>query len=144
MWLIARILLTGLALLAFLGRRWAYGLFLVLALAWLPARAGFHLVAPVCEGIPSFALAMFSFTNLAHIVLFAVFFLMTVIQLPGPPQGAARLGWAAVVTVAMGAAVELLEGVAQTGHCRLRDLLPDAAGAALGAAAWLVWRKLFR
>jgi hypothetical protein len=42
---------------------------------------------------------------------------------------------AAVMTLAMGALVEVAEGVTGSGNCRLPDLLPDALGAALGAAA---------
>lgn len=41
------------------------------------------------------------------------------------------LGWAALATLVMGALAELAEGATQTGHCRMRDLVPDLAAAAL-------------
>jgi VanZ family protein len=49
---------------------------------------------------------------------------------------------AAVAVLAMGVYVEVAEGVTGMGHCRLRDLVPDAAGALVGAVAWVVFRKL--
>jgi hypothetical protein len=46
----------------------------------------------------------------------------------------------------MGALLELAEGISGLHHCRLRDLLPDAAGAVLGwgvlwagQASWRAW-----
>ena len=39
----------------------------------------------------------------------------------------------------MGLFVELAEGISGEGHCRMRDLVPDAAGALLGAVYVLLW-----
>lgn len=119
----------------------AYVAFALLSLLSFPARAGFHLVRPVCELLVGPSLAFHSFTNVPHIVLFGLFFLLTRRQLDGTHASA----WAAAATVGMGALVELAEGVSATGHCRLRDLLPDAAGALLAWAVWhaalAVWRR---
>ena len=38
--------------------------------------------------------------------------------------------------------VEVAEGITGRGHCRLRDLVPDAAGALLGALVLVSMRKL--
>jgi hypothetical protein len=42
----------------------------------------------------------------------------------------------------MGALVEVAEGLSGRGHCRFRDLIPDSAGALLGATAVLLWREV--
>ena len=88
------------------------------------------------------------FQNTPHIVLFALCFFLA----------RAQFGWyktenranrranrgAFLLTLGVGGLVELAEGVSGSGHCRLRDLLPDAAGALLGwvalAAPMAVWR----
>ena len=127
---IAGVLIFVFGGLAFLGKRWAYALFVLLSLAYIPARTGFQLQWPHCEGVPSLALAAFSLNNYAHIVLFALFFLVTVMQFP--VRGGSALAWSALSTLVMGVFVELLEGATQTGHCRLRELVPDTAAAALG------------
>ena len=126
--------------LAFLGWRWAYALFVLLGLAYIPARTGFHLHFPECQGVPSFALAMFSLTNYAHLILFTVFFLMTVRQFR--VRNSTALGWAALATVVMGALVELAEGATRTGNCRLRDLVPDTAATVIGAVIVLASQRI--
>src|SRR5205809_6239993 len=60
----------------------------------------------------------------------------------------ARGVWALVSTLLVAALVEIAEGMTGGGrgqvHCRVRDLVPDAAGA-LGAALLLaVWSRLTR
>ena len=122
-------LLTAVCLVLALARlRWAYAGFVALALLSFPARLGFVGTPRACEGLVSLGLALYSFRNLPHILLFAGFFLLTRRQLVGQRAGA----WAAAGTLVMGALVELAEGASGAGHCRLRDMLPDAAGAALG------------
>jgi hypothetical protein len=76
-------------------------------------------------------------TNYAHIVLFAVFFVMTTRQL----RMNTRAAWfcAGIATVVMGALVEGAQAVTGSGHCRVRDLVPDAAGALLGAGLVFLW-----
>ena len=67
---------------------------------------------------------------------------MTLAQFP------ARRGLGAVVaaaaTLALGLAAEVEQGAFGQGHCRLRDLAPDALGALLGVALWVAWRRLRR
>ena len=133
MWVlaVARILLVVLAL---RGKRWAYVLFIVLGLAYFPLSVGFHLQPRGCQLAFDARHAAFSLTNYPHIVLFGLFFMLSAVHFGGRQwTGRSALTRAAVVTVAMGAAVELAEGVTGNGNCRLRDLIPDSAGIALGA-----------
>jgi hypothetical protein len=85
-------------------------------------------------------LAIYSLTNYAHIVLFVLFFLMTSAQFrmshwPG-------FAWSALAGITMGILVELAEGVSGNHHCRLRDLIPDAAGIVLGSGTVYLWNRI--
>lgn len=111
------------------GIRWAYLIFVVIAVLRIPARTGFQLQTPVCDLTLSLATAALSFTNYAHMILFALFFLITWAQMSRSPAGFA---WATLATLLMGAIVELEQGATRTGNCRARDLIPDALGALLG------------
>jgi hypothetical protein len=124
-----------LAVLALRGARWAYVTFIVTGLAYFPMRAGFRLDPHACELAFGPRLAALSLTNYPHEVLFALFFVLSAVHFGGR-HWAARpaLVRAAVMTLAMGALVELAEGITGRGHCRLRDLIPDSVGALAGAA----------
>ncbi len=62
---------------------------------------------------------------------------------PGPASSrTADFAWAALATIAMGALVEVGQGVSGKGHCRLRDLIPDAAGVLLGSVLVLLWKRI--
>lgn len=125
-----------LALLALYGVRWAYVTFVSLGLLFFPARVGFRIHPQPCELVVDIPLAIFSLTKYAHIALFAVFFVLTFVQFRR--SNPSRWAWAALATVVMGVLVELAEGVSGTGHCRLRDLIPDSVAILPGAAiAWL-------
>ena len=76
-----------------------------------------------CEWTFDRALAARSLTNYAHIVLFAVFFLLTCAQLPNVRKA---LAWSAGACFVMGLFVELAQGMTGAGHCRMRDLIPDS------------------
>lgn len=52
----------------------------MLGLLYFPVSVGFRLNPRPCELMPNLALALFSLTNYAHIVLFVLFFLMTIAQ----------------------------------------------------------------
>ena len=130
------------AILAFRGVRWAYISFIVLGLLYFPLSVGFHLNPKPCEGVPNVALAIYSFSNYQHIVLMALFFVMTFVQFRTSHWSS--FVWAAVASIAMGALVELAQGIAGKGHCRLRDLIPDTTGAAIGAMVVLLWITLRR
>src|SRR5206468_12062380 len=72
-----------------------------------------------------------SLSNYGHIIPFSFFFLMTTRQLR--VSGWQRFGWSIALTMAMGAAVEMAEGLSGTHHCKAIDLVPDFIGALLGA-----------
>ncbi len=129
-----------LSILSLRGKRWAYITYVVLGLLYFPASVGFRLNPQPCEGIPNLPLAVYSLTNYGHIVLFVWFFLMTSAQF----RMSRWLGyaWAAAACMAMGILVEVAEGVSGTHHCRLRDLIPDAAGVVLGAGIVFLWNRM--
>jgi hypothetical protein len=131
-----------LGILSLRGVRWAFITFVVLGLLYFPASMGFRLNPQPCELTPNLALAIFSLTNYKHIVLFVLFFLMTSAQLRMRHWSA--FAYAALAAITMGALVELAEGISGNGHCRLRDLIPDAVGIVLGAGIIFLWNRLSR
>jgi hypothetical protein len=132
----------ALAIVAMLGKRWAYVAFVVLGLLYFPASVGFHFHPRACELALDVPLALFSLSNYAHIRMFGWFSLVSYGQFRS--SGKLAIYWAALATMAMGAAVEAAEGLTGRGHCRLRDLVPDAAGALLGAFIAMLWSKVRR
>lgn len=152
--MLSLILLVGALVTPRLGRRrLAFAGFVAVGLASFALRAGWSarsLTPRACEGLVDVELALHSFRNTPHIVLFALCFGVARAQFGRAGTGG-RGGWrpgagAFVLTMVVGALVELAEGASGAGHCRLRDLLPDAAGALLGwaalgvvAAAWARW-----
>src|SRR5438105_318710 len=136
--------LALLALIALRGKRWAYPAFVVLGLLYFPAQTHFHVHAPKCEQLlPTLHVLVLSLHNYAYIALFAGFYWMSWVQFR---RSDARAVWALLATLLVGVLVEIAEGMTMTGrgHCRVRDLVPDAAGA-LGAALLLaVWSRLRR
>lgn len=140
-----RVWAVVLALLAFIalrGKRWAYLAFVVLGLLYFPAQTHFQVHAPKCQQvIPTMNVVVVSLQNYALIALFAAFCWMSWVQFRGSK---ARFIWAVLATVLAGALVEIAEGMTGRGSCRVRDLVPAAAGA-LGAALVLaVLSRLFR
>jgi hypothetical protein len=140
MWLLVFVVFFVLGVLSLRGVRWAYIIFVLLGLLFFPARVGFRFDPRPCELTINIPLAIHSLTNYAHIVLFAIFFLMTSAQLRLSQWSA--FAWAAAACITMGVLVELAEGVTGKGHCRLRDLIPDTAGILLGSVIVLVWNGL--
>ena len=134
--------LALLALIALRGRRWAYLAFVVLGLLYFPAQTHFRVHVPKCEHLlPTMHVLVLSLHNYAYIALFAGFYWISWVQFR---KSDARAVWALLATLLVGAFVEIAEGMTGRGHCRLRDLVPDAAGA-LGAALLLaVWSRLRR
>lgn len=139
MWPLYFLVHAVLAVLALRGMRWAYVAFIAMGLLYFPARVGFHLSPRACQLALDLPLARFSLTNYPHIVMFAVFFVITSAQFKTVTPSAFLL--AALATLAMGALVEIGEGVSGRGNCRLRDLVPDSAGALLGAAIVFLWNR---
>jgi len=134
--------LALLALIALRGKSWAYLAFVVLGLLYFPAQTHFRVHAPKCEQLlPTIQVLVLSLHDYAHIALFAGFYWMSWVQFR---RSGARSVWALLATLLVGALVEIAEGMTGRGHCRVRDLVPDAAGA-LGAALLLaVWSRLRR
>ena len=134
--------LALLALFALRGKRWAYLAFVVLGLLYFPAQAHFRVHVPTCDQlVPTMPMVMLALQNYAHIALFAGFYWMSWVQFR---RTDARIIWALLATLLAGALVEIAEGMTGQGRCRVRDLVPDAAGA-LGAALLLaVWSRLRR
>ena len=120
--------------------RWAYAVCVALGLLYFPASVGFRLNPSPCEVTFGLELAVYSLTNFPHIVLFALFYFLTVPVFRVSDWRA--FAWAGAATVVLGALVELEEGLTGRGHCRLRDLIPDAVGALVGAALVLLWNRV--
>jgi len=125
--------------LALRGVRWAYAAFVVLGLLYFPAKVGFRPEPRPCQLAFDLPLAVHSLTNFGHVVLFAVFFVMTSAQFRKSDR--ATFAWASAAALLMGALVEAAQGLTGEGNCRLRDLIPDAAGVLLGSAAVLLLKR---
>jgi hypothetical protein len=136
-WVITAVFVV-LAVLALRRRRWAYWAFVALGILFFPARVGFQFHPKPCECAQTLSLALFSLTNYGHLVRFTIFFLMTAVQIRGA-RLRTQLLVATGAVLAMGIYVELAEGLTGEGHCRLRDLVPDLAGAIVGAVILTLW-----
>ena len=113
-------------------RRWAYAAYMVVACLRIPARTGFRLVSPACDSRLTLENVGLSMTKVPHMVLFGIFFALTVAQFDRIDRRA--LGWSFAATAALGLLVELEEGATRTGNCRITDVLPDLWGALIAAA----------
>jgi VanZ family protein len=102
------------------------------AVARIPARTGFRLKAPACDMRLTLANAGLSLTKLPHVILFGIFFLLTVLQFDRIDRR--TIAWSFVATLAIGVLIELEEGATRTGNCRMTDVLPDLVGALLAMA----------
>ena len=144
--LVLLVLVWGFVIPAMRGARWAYAAFSVLGLLYIPASNGFSIDPQHCDLKLNVELAVLSLSNYPHIVIFAFFFLLTTRQLHGSDWR--RFGWATAATMMMGALLELAQALSGNGHCRTRDLIPDAVGALLGLimvfVGELLARQLFR
>src|SRR5437762_12388354 len=138
--------LALLAVLALRGKGWAYPTFVVLGLLYFPAQTHFHVhVRKFDRLLPTMHVLILALHNYAYIALFAGFYWMSWVQFG---RSDARGVWALVATLLVAALVEIAEGMTGGGrgqvHCRVQDLVPDAAGA-LGAALLLAgWSRLRR
>lgn len=130
----------ALCVLSLRGVRWAFVAFAVLGLLYFPARAGFQLDPNPCQLTFDISLALHSLTNYGHIVLFALFFLMASAQFRESNRTA--FAWSALATIAMGALVEVAQGVSGEGNCRSRDLIPDTLGILFGSIIVLLLKRM--
>ena len=137
MWFIVTIVLAALAV---RGSRSAYAAYVLVAILFIPARAGFQIQPLVCEIPVSVASGLYSLQNWQHIVLSALLSLMTVAQFR--KRGTIAFVTAIGVTVALGFLAELEQGLFRRGHCRMRDLVPDTAGALLGVFIGWAWHRI--
>lgn len=117
--------------------RWTYAIVMPLSLLYFPFKAGG--VRPIeCEWTFDASLAVYSLRNVPHIVMFAIFFMLSIAQLPNVRRGAV---WSFAACLVMGFLVEIAEGATGIHNCRMRDLIPDMAGAVAGAVTvWIVRR----
>src|SRR4051794_26429401 len=128
--LFAALIFLVLAILALRRARWAYAAFVILGLLYFPASNGFRVDPKPCDLRFDLPLAILSLSNYAHILLFSLVFLMTTKQFR--LSGWRPFGWSIGLTMAMGAAVEIAEGLSGAHHCKAIDLIPDFVGALLG------------
>jgi len=140
---LAAIVRVALALLALRGVRWAYFAFIAAGLAYFPMHVGFHFQPRACQLVFGPRLALHSLTNFPHIILFGIFFLLSAIHFRVSRKSDDRVFLlASIATLTVGALVEIAEGVTGAGNCRLRDLIPDSAGALLGATTLMIWQTI--
>jgi hypothetical protein len=139
MWLLAFVIFA-LGALALRGVRWAYVAFVVSGLLYFPAKVGFQLDPNPCQLTFDVPLAVHSLTNYAHIVLFALFFVVTSAQFREPTWP--TFAWSALAAIVMGALVEAAQGVTGEGNCRSRDLIPDAVGILVGSITVLLLKRV--
>ncbi len=128
--LLGILLIWGFAIPAMRGARWAYVAFVVLGLLYFPASMGFRVDPKPCDLTFDVSLAVQSLSNYGHIIVFFFFLLITTRQFR--LSGWQSLGWSFGLTMAMGAAVEIAEGLSGAHHCKTSDLIPDFMGALLG------------
>ncbi len=136
--------LALLALIALRGKRWAYLAFVLLGVLYFPAQTHFQVHAPKCEQLlPTVQQLVPLLQNYAYIALFAAFYWMSWVQFE---RWDARSVWALAATLLAAALVEVAEGMTGggRGHCRVRDLVPDAAGAVGAALVLAIWSRLTR
>jgi glycopeptide antibiotics resistance protein len=111
--------------------RFAYVAFVVLGVLWMPARASFRFAPAACESALSLALAAHSMTNYKHIFLFAMFAIMTLAQFATNDHW--RFAKMVALALGMTIVVEGEQALLGMGHCRVRDIVPNAAGTLIGA-----------
>lgn len=110
--------------------RWTYGVVMPLSLLYFPIKSGFRVHPVQCEWTFDWSLAVYPLRNTAHIALFVIFLILTWAQI-SRVKGA--LWWCLAASLVMGFMVEIAEGATGIHHCRMRDLIPDMAGAVIGA-----------
>jgi len=138
--LIAGLLFFAFAILAIRGSRWAYAGFVMFILLQFPANVGFRMRPKACYLAVNPQLALSSLSNYPHMILFGIFFLVTAIHFR--LSGWRSLALAIGLTVAMGAGMEIAQGLSGAHHCKAIDLMPDFIGALIGLAVFLVGRTI--
>jgi hypothetical protein len=140
MTIILSLIFLVLGILAVRGSRWAYAAFPLAILLYFPASVGFRTHPQACYLTVDGPLALESLDNYPHMILFGVFFVVTVLHFR--LSGWRPLASVLALTVAMGAGMEIAQGLSGTHHCKAIDLLPDFIGALVGLAAVIVARLI--
>lgn len=110
------------------------------ALLFTPLTAGFALrPTPACELNPSAELWLHSLNNIRHLVTYSI---LTAVAVWAFGRRALPLALATSLLVTVG--VELTQAVFTEGHCRLRDMLPNAIAVAAGTAIAFVMTVIVR
>jgi len=131
-----------LAILAIRGSRWAYAAFPLSILLYFPASVGFRMDPKSCDLMVNRPLAVSSLNNYPHMILFCVFFVVTAGHFRFSRWRS--LGLLIVLTLAMGAGMEIAQGLSGTHHCKAIDLIPDSVGALAGLLIVLLWAAAAR
>lgn len=123
-------------------RRWGYAAWLLWSLTRIPARTGFRFAMPTCDWRPTADNLALSMTKVPHILLFGVFFLLTLVQFDRINRTSISLSLLA--TAAMSLLVEIQQGATRTGTCRLTDMAPNLLGGLLVAVPALMMAAMWR
>jgi VanZ family protein len=105
-----------------------------------PASIGFQMHPKACYLTVNLPLALASLSNYPHMILFGIFFVVTALHFR--LSGLQPLAWAIGATVAMGAGMEIAQGLSGTHHCKAIDLTPDFIGAMLGLLIVVLGRTI--
>jgi hypothetical protein len=138
--LIASLLFFVLAILAIRGARWAYAGVALWILLQFPASVGFRLHPEACYLTVNPSLALYSLSNYPHMILFGIFFIVTAMHFR--LSAWRSLVWVLGLTVAMGAGMEIAQGLSGAHHCKAVDLIPDFIGAMLGLIVVILARTI--
>ncbi len=140
-----RLLSVAFLVATLLGKRWAYIAFMLSSFLYFPAQVGLHIDPKSCEMLVPLNLALYSFHNYGHEILFTLFFVVSVIHFSrGSDSHRSVLVKSAIGSLLYGLIIEIGEGISGHGHCRLRDLLPDSAGIVAGLMIVSLWRAARR
>jgi glycopeptide antibiotics resistance protein len=120
--------------------RLLFAVMAIAALVYTPATIGF-VTRPAlqCELVSSAELWLFGLTNVRHLVTYSILAAVAVWAF-----GTHSLWLAAAVALTITAGVELTQAIFADGHCRVRDMLPNTVGVAVGVGFALLVALLVR
>jgi hypothetical protein len=134
--IILSLIFLVLGILAVRGSRWAYAAFPLSILLYFPASVGFRMHPQACYLTVNGPLALESLSNYPHMILFGIFFFVTAMHFR--LSGWRPLASVLALTVAMGAGMEIAQGLSGTHHCKAVDLIPDFVGALAGLVVVII------
>jgi hypothetical protein len=133
-------LFFALAILAIRGARWAYAGLVMWILLHAPASIGFQMHPKACYLTVNMPLALASLSNYPHMILYCIVFVVTALHFR--LSGWQALAWSIALTLAMGAGMEIAQGLSGTHHCKAIDLIPDLIGATIGLLIVVLGRTI--